>query len=109
MHSFGATVGGLGVAARISPEEVEALRWRLNVDPKQFFCNSFIFWDSSSAFGKELNMTALQGWIVIGLLVLITQILDLSDELDQADQQKNRRERLKLRRGRDPPPRVGVG
>ena len=35
-------------------------------------------------------MTALQGWIVIGLLVLIMQILDLSDELDQADQQKNR-------------------
>src|SRR5262249_52137434 len=30
MHSFGATVGGLGVAARISAEEVKALRWRLN-------------------------------------------------------------------------------
>jgi hypothetical protein len=35
MHSFGATVGGLGLAARISAEEVEALRRRLNVGPER--------------------------------------------------------------------------
>src|SRR6516164_8493274 len=35
MHSFGATVGGLGVAMRISAEEVEALRRRLNVGPER--------------------------------------------------------------------------
>ncbi len=38
MHPFGATVGGLGVAARISAEEVEALRRRLNVGPKRGPC-----------------------------------------------------------------------
>jgi hypothetical protein len=35
MHSFGATVGGLGVAARISAVDVEALRRRLNVGPER--------------------------------------------------------------------------
>src|SRR5215470_11492044 len=35
MHSFGATVGGLGVAARISAEEVEALCRRLNAGPER--------------------------------------------------------------------------
>ena len=35
------------------------------------------------AFVKELNMTALQGWIVIGLLVLITLgIVGIGAELE---------------------------
>src|SRR5262249_8392831 len=35
MHSFGATVGGLGVAARVSAEEGEGLCLRLDVSPER--------------------------------------------------------------------------